>query len=102
MLYTKIRHRLNCNHAYPIISRQFHSHDKKRFGKGGAVIIRAHKLSARLELFTYLGPVSDRNPTFHGMLLVSMMTAAPRFVFQSLPHLMWQESERSKLLTADR
>ena len=38
MLYTKIRHRLNCNHAYPIISRQFHSHDKKRFGKGGAVI----------------------------------------------------------------
>ena len=65
-------------------------------------IIRAHKLSARQELFTYLGPVSDRNPTFYGMLLVSMMTAAPRFVFQSLPHLTWQESERSKLLTADR
>lgn len=38
MLYTKIRHHLNCNHAYPIISRQFHSHDTKRFGKGGAVI----------------------------------------------------------------
>ena len=107
MSYTKIQHRLNCNHACPIISRQFHSHDKKKIWKGRCcnleyAIIRAHKLSARQELFTYLGPVSDRNPTFQGMLLVSMMTAAPRFVFQSLPHLTWQESQRSKLLTADR